>query len=118
MSKEERSAELCQGCTLSEGAAACAPLLRDWEAPPGFTRLPLGYVFLRRLELVCHVHTPGDSFGLCVPAEVRPLEKMFMFREVGCSLAGLLYFLGTFCLVHTPGSSFGLCVPAEIWPKR
>ncbi len=118
MSKEERSAELCQGCTLSEGAAACAPLLRDWEAPPGFTRLPLGYVFLRRLELVCHVHTPGDSFGLCVPAEVRPLEKMFMWSSGRLFSCGVCSTFLERCLVHTPGSSFGLCVPAELWPKR
>lgn len=68
----ERAAELCQGCAASEGGAACPPLARDWQAPPGFTRLPPGYVFLRRAPLVCHVAVPGSGFGLCVPAEARP----------------------------------------------
>ena len=68
---QERAAELCQGCAASEGGTACPPLARDWQAPPGFTRLPSGYVFLRRAPLVCHVAAPGSGFGLCVPAEAR-----------------------------------------------
>ena len=93
----ERAAELCQGCAASEGGAACPPLARDWQAPPGFTRLPPGYVFLRRAALVCHVAVPGSGFGLCVPAEARPgtTEAKSSLRQLcgrpraeSCSLAG------------------------------
>ena len=89
----ERAAELCQGCAASEGGAACPPLARDWQAPPGFTRLPPGYVFLRRAALVCHVAVPGSGFGLCVPAEARPNTaelKASSFRQLGSAPLGLL----------------------------
>lgn len=89
---QERTAELCQGCAASEGGAACPPLGRDWQAPSGFTRLPPGYVFLRRAVLVCHVAVPDSGFGLCVPAEARAdtAKCTSLFRLLGSAPLGQL----------------------------